>query len=674
MTIYIIKSSLSLLLLFGLYWFLLRKEKLFRFNRFFLIFSVIFSLVIPLIAIPVHAGENKDSGLLFTAVNSTIEAIEPQTELPVMTTGEFLTPASQYPEVKRSPVDLIPIIITIYLAGFLIFLVRFIRNILFISTQINRSEKLAHSGYTLALTDQHVNPYSFFRTIVVNKNDYHNDKITPELLQHEIEHIRQMHSIDIIFFEVIRMIYWFNPLIFLYNSAVRMNHEYLADSGVLNEPSDIRIYAETLIGFICYQNNVRLTSGFNPSLTRKRLLMLTRSNPGKTGERIRIMITVSAVVFVFLMISCIKTGAGSMGQVKDIDGNVYKTVTLGKQEWMAENLKTTRYNDGEMIPLVTDSVTWQNYEPAFCWYNNDEAVFKDKYGALYNWYAVNTDKLCPAGWHVPDMIEFWMILPDYLENNGYGLGASGKEIAKALASNTGWRPDTSLYNIGTDPASNNTSGFTAIPSGIRTYNGEYGDDGEFATWWSSNEYNEFVGKSFSLVNYYSRIMPFWPSKRAGFSVRCLKNITDPRDYADFTGNWEMNLQKSSKPSNLMAQTLSIIHTEDKITLQHKMPMITMGFDDGKYSYILNGEESIDLIDSTRIYKRAASWSPGRQSFIVKSTTVLSHDGKTYEIFYYKIYFMVDNGRSLVEYNTTSWPSSHYFPPEDTEGTTYYDRR
>ena len=86
--------------------------------------------------------------------------------------------------------------------------------------------------------------------------------------------------------------------------------------------------------------------------------------------------------------------------VKDIDGNVYKTVTIGKQVWMMENLKTTKYNDGKTIPLVTDNTAWTDLTASeYCWYNNDIAN-KKVYGALYNWYTVNTNKLCPKGWHV----------------------------------------------------------------------------------------------------------------------------------------------------------------------------------------------------------------------------------------------------------------------------------
>ena len=93
--------------------------------------------------------------------------------------------------------------------------------------------------------------------------------------------------------------------------------------------------------------------------------------------------------------------------VKDTDGNVYHTVTIGTQVWMKENLKTTKYNDGTPIPLVAESKAWGNLStPAYCW-------FKTKYGALYNWYTVNTGKLCPLGWHVPTDAE-WTKLITYL--------------------------------------------------------------------------------------------------------------------------------------------------------------------------------------------------------------------------------------------------------------------
>jgi len=114
------------------------------------------------------------------------------------------------------------------------------------------------------------------------------------------------------------------------------------------------------------------------------------------------------------------------GEVSDIDGNYYKTIQIGSQIWMAENLKTTRYNDGSNIPLVTDNTAWSNLTtPGYCWYNNDAATYKNVYGALYNWYAVNTGKLCPSGWHVPSEYE-WTLLVNYL-GGVYAAGGKLKE-------------------------------------------------------------------------------------------------------------------------------------------------------------------------------------------------------------------------------------------------------
>jgi hypothetical protein len=100
------------------------------------------------------------------------------------------------------------------------------------------------------------------------------------------------------------------------------------------------------------------------------------------------------------------------GSVNDIEGNIYKTIQIGTQTWMAENLKTTKYNDGKIIPLGTDIATWVDLtSPAYCWYLHDESTYKNTYGALYNWYATNTEKLCPIGWHIPADLD-WTTLID----------------------------------------------------------------------------------------------------------------------------------------------------------------------------------------------------------------------------------------------------------------------
>ncbi len=196
-------------------------------------------------------------------------------------------------------------------------------------------------------------------------------------------------------------------------------------------------------------------------------------------------------------------------QVKDIDGNVYHTVTIGTQVWMVENLKTTRYNDGTAIPLVTDSTEWVNLiTPGFCWYNND-AAFKNTYGALYNWFTVNTGKLAPTGWRIPTDAD-WTILTTFLGGDSLA-GGKLKETGTA-----NWQSP----NI----SATNETGFTAIPGGYRGAHGQFEKNREFGYWWSSTEkYSGYVW-SRGIYNDYSDVFRGDVSKNDGFSVRCLRNI------------------------------------------------------------------------------------------------------------------------------------------------------
>ncbi len=194
----------------------------------------------------------------------------------------------------------------------------------------------------------------------------------------------------------------------------------------------------------------------------------------------------------------------------DKDGNVYKTVIIGTKVWMAENLKTIKYNDGTAIPLVTDGAEWAALStPGYCWYNNDAATYKVTYEALYNWYTVNTGKLCTTGWHVPSDAE-WIILTTYLGGESIA-GGKLKEIGIThwLSPNTG---------------TTNESGFTALPGGTRTFYGSFGYIGDRAYWWSSTEHN--TGNALGrFMNYYfvSELLKSDSSEDNGFSVRCLQD-------------------------------------------------------------------------------------------------------------------------------------------------------
>jgi uncharacterized protein (TIGR02145 family) len=198
------------------------------------------------------------------------------------------------------------------------------------------------------------------------------------------------------------------------------------------------------------------------------------------------------------------------GSVSDIDGNNYKTIQIGTQTWMAENLKTTKYNDGTTIPFETDDTAWSGLTtPAYCWYNNDEKRYRAPYGALYNWYTVNTGKLCPSGWHVPGYGE-WMTLATFL---------GGASVAGGKLKETG----TTHWTTPNEGATNE-SGFTALAGGFRR--DYFSRIGDFGNWWSSSVIAAEKFVSYHKLNYSDyriEYIGYIVMRRDGFSVRCLKD-------------------------------------------------------------------------------------------------------------------------------------------------------
>jgi uncharacterized protein (TIGR02145 family) len=210
----------------------------------------------------------------------------------------------------------------------------------------------------------------------------------------------------------------------------------------------------------------------------------------------------------------------------DIEGNKYQTIKIGNQEWMAENLKVTKYNDGLNIPLVEDNDKWTNIKtPAYCWYNNDIAN-KEKYGALYNWYTVNTKKLAPIGWHIPTNEE-WDALQNYLILNKYNSSRTIKKnkIAKSLASKTDWRSSTIPGTIGNDLTKNNRSGFSALPGGSRHYDGPFSIQNVYGFWWSATENGAAYAWNRNLFyDFYNFFRSNNYLKSFGFSVRLVMDL------------------------------------------------------------------------------------------------------------------------------------------------------
>ncbi|MBK8506846.1 MAG: fibrobacter succinogenes major paralogous domain-containing protein [Saprospiraceae bacterium] len=198
----------------------------------------------------------------------------------------------------------------------------------------------------------------------------------------------------------------------------------------------------------------------------------------------------------------------SSGTVADYDGIRYKTIKLGHQEGMTENLKTTHYNNGEDIINSTSDFTWMFPTASWCWYNNLSSN-GITYGRLYNWHAVVDSRgLCPTGWHIPDDGE-WTVLTDFLGGLS-GAGGKMKEVGLVY-----WQP----INLG----ATNASGFTGLPGGLRSSDGTFAGLGADGHWWSSTVSDSTRAWSILLDLDEKSARKLSALRGSGYSVRCLKN-------------------------------------------------------------------------------------------------------------------------------------------------------
>jgi uncharacterized protein (TIGR02145 family) len=204
-------------------------------------------------------------------------------------------------------------------------------------------------------------------------------------------------------------------------------------------------------------------------------------------------------------------------KVADIEGNLYNTIIVGTQVWMAENLKTTSLNDNTPLTEITDNAQWiATSSPAYCWFDNDVSN-KSTYGTLYNWYTVNSGKLCPTGWHVPTDSEFNImeISLGMAADQADLWGSRGTDHGTKIKNTTGWADNGN----GT-----NTSGLSALPGGYR-----FGATGEFfllttiTYWWTATEHDADRGWYRRLDSGYTNVYRASTSKKGGKYVRCVKD-------------------------------------------------------------------------------------------------------------------------------------------------------
>jgi len=216
---------------------------------------------------------------------------------------------------------------------------------------------------------------------------------------------------------------------------------------------------------------------------------------------------------------------GGTGTVSDIDGNVYSTVVIGTQEWMAENLRTSKYANGDPIPNVTDGTQWSNLTTgAWCHINND-SQYENPYGKLYNWFVVDSASgLCPTSWHVPTdeewkQLEMFLGMSQFEADTIFWRGTDEGGKMKAVGT---IQAGTGLWE---DPntGATNSSGFTGLPGGFRFSSGSFSTIGNFGYWWSATQYSATTAWKRALYDDTAQVYRSYNGKGTGFSVRCVRD-------------------------------------------------------------------------------------------------------------------------------------------------------
>jgi beta-lactamase regulating signal transducer with metallopeptidase domain len=285
MITYLIKMILCSGLLLAAYHLLLEKEKMHRFNRFYLLAAVVFSFVIPLISIRVGT---------ITVTDNPYPVVIEAGPSPVANDTPFITPDQNTAVEPQSPIDIIPLaLLAIYCLVTVALLFRFIRTITRLWTKASNTLGIRYKNAKLVLLKEKTATHTFLNTIFVSHNDYNGNRVSEEILTHEWTHVKEKHSLDVLFIELVKSIVWFNPVFILYKRAIQLNHEFLADDAVIYTYNDVIAYQHLLLDKINQTNSHNLSSQLNFLITKKRLAMMTQL---KNTKRIAIKTILVAVL------------------------------------------------------------------------------------------------------------------------------------------------------------------------------------------------------------------------------------------------------------------------------------------------------------------------------------------------------------------------------------------
>lgn len=332
---FLIQSTLSLFLLLTVYHLFLEKERMHQFKRFYLLFSLVFSFVIPFVTIEIAS-----------------EIIQP-----AVNTGNLLFAQGSSQTIEETNYTTY-FLWAIYTLITLLCSIRFIRNILKITSKTKTNAIIDYYGAKLVLVPEKNLPHTFLNYIFINETDYKNRNIEAELYTHELTHVTQKHSHDILLIELLKTIFWFNPIFIFCKKAIQLNHEFLADEVVVCSYNDIPFYQTLLLSKANRKQLLCLVSNLNYLVTKKRLLMMakTRSQTTVILKKI-VLIPVFAMLFYSISFKTVAMENPSSHSIqtksRDSKNKLTKTNTVLQKELLQNS---TALN----TPITTKDKTIEN--------------------------------------------------------------------------------------------------------------------------------------------------------------------------------------------------------------------------------------------------------------------------------------------------------------------------
>ncbi|RTY89451.1 regulatory sensor-transducer, BlaR1/MecR1 family protein [Flavobacterium sp. RSP46] len=304
MSDFLIKSTITLFVLLAVYYLFLEKEKTHVFNRFYLLFSLVFSMVIPFITIEVIQE------IAQSAVNPG--------NIQILQGSAVVLEETNYLAIG---------LWSLYAVVTLVLAIRFISNINTISSKMKSNTPIDYKNAKLILLPEKTLPHTFLNRIFINETEYNNREIEAELYTHELTHVTQKHTLDILFIELLKTVFWFNPIFIFYKKAIQLNHEFLADEKVVTSYNNVPFYQSLLLSKANENQTFYLASNLNYLITKKRLLMMTKTT-SKTKALLK-KATLIPVVTALLFLLCTKVVAQETNVKKETTpvkpGNLFKT-------------------------------------------------------------------------------------------------------------------------------------------------------------------------------------------------------------------------------------------------------------------------------------------------------------------------------------------------------------